>query len=107
MTVFLVEPYMIRPDKQAEFNLHRQRFLKYKEKHPERSKELKSLRSYVQFFGGTYGGRIDMWEFDGLTDYEKFWAKWRKDKELVKFEEEFFQLIDPTTYSINVWNAVT
>jgi len=108
VTVFLVETYMIGPDKQAEFNLLLQRFSKYKAKHPEKFKELKSLKRYVQFFGGMYGARIDMWEFDSFTDYENFFfAKWRKDKELVKIEQEFLQLIDATTYSINVWNAVT
>lgn len=106
MTAFGVETYVVKPEKQAEFMSLYQRILKYIEENPEKFKELKSLKRFIQTFGDICGRHIDMWEFDNLADYENLHKREVKDKEFIKLQQEFTLLIEPTTYSLNMGNTV-
>ena len=68
-------------------------------------KELKLLKLYTQTFGGISGAQIELLEFDSLAGYENLMARVMKDEEMKKIHVEFMLLIDPTTYSMEVWNA--
>jgi len=109
MTVFVVETYVIKPEKQAEFKAYKEKwkkFFAFREK-PELFKEVKSHKLFAQFLGGNYGGYVEMWEFENLADAEKFNNKVLQSDYMTKLYPEFASLIVPATYSMNAWNSVT
>jgi hypothetical protein len=62
MTVFGVETYVIKPEKQAEFRAYKEKwkkFFAYKENRPQLFKEVKSYRMFSQMFGGNWGGYVE------------------------------------------------
>lgn len=106
MSVFVVEIYLVKPEKQGEYQSLIQRLLQYKRQNPQLFKEVKSFRLFHQMFGGLAGAYIEMWEFDSMSDLEKCWTKELKDEGFMKIHKEFMLLIVPDTFSINTWNAV-
>ena len=103
MTVFLVENYVIKPDKQLEFLAYKEKWKKF---FAPLLKELKSYKMFAQMFGGNYGGYVEMWEFENLADLEKFFSKVMKSDYMKKFYPEFASLIVPGAYSMSIWNSV-
>ena len=55
MGVFMVEEYLVKPNKQGENKTLMQRLLAYKKENPKLFKELKSFRLFHQMFGGLVG----------------------------------------------------
>ena len=106
MSVFVIETYVVKPEKHGEYKSLIQTLIKYKKENPELFKEVKSFRLFHQMFGGLAGAYIEMWEFDSMADLEKCWMKESKDKDFMKIHKEFMLLIEPTTFSINVLSAV-
>ena len=102
MTVFLVENFVVKPDKQMEFLAYKEKWKKF---FAPLLKELKSYRMFSQMFDGSYGGFVEMWEFESLADLEKFFGKVKSDY-MKKFYPEFASLIVPGAYSMSVWNSV-
>jgi len=68
--------------------------------------EVKSLKLFAQMFGDITGTYIEMWEFDSMADLEKCWGREDKDEGFMKIHKQFLQLIDPTAFSMKIWNAV-
>lgn len=106
MSVFVVETYVVKQNKQAEFASFWKRFLECKEKNPDTFKEVKSFKAFTQVFGGVSGAHVDMWEYKSLADAEKASARMSENKEFMKLQREFALLIDPAAYTTNVWNSV-
>ena len=106
MSVFVIETYVVKLEKQEELMSLLQRIRKYKEENPERFKEMKSKRIFSQMFGGISGGYIEMNEFDNMADAEKYMAREFKDKGFMKLYQEAKLLLVPATYSLNVWKSV-
>ena len=106
MSVFIVDTYVVKPEKQEEFMALIQRMLKYRKEKPEKFKELKSWKLFSQRFGGIGGAYIGMGEFDNMADAEKYGTRVSKDEAYMKMWQELMLLIVPATYSVNVWNAV-
>jgi len=106
MTVFVVETYVVKPEKQAEFVSLLQKILQYKKENPETFKEMKSKKIFSQMFGGFSGGHIEMNEFENMADAEKYMARIFKDEGFMKLYQEAKLLVVPATYSLNVWNPV-
>lgn len=106
MSVFIVDIYVVKTEKQREFMPFIQRFLKFKEENPEKFKEWKSWKIFRQGFGDVSGAYVEMMEFDSMTDAEKWGARMRKDEMMMKFREEFMLLIDPATHSMKLWHSV-
>ena len=109
LTVFLVETYVIKPDKQPEFVAYKEKWKKYfgyKEGHLERFKEVKSHRTFSQMLGGNWGGYVEMWEFENLAACEKFFNKIMKSDYMTKLNPQFASLVVPAAYSMNVWSSV-
>jgi hypothetical protein len=106
MSLFMVDTYVVRTEKQGEFLQYIQRFSKYKNENPEKFKECKSWKIFRQAFGGISGAYIEMMEFDNMAEAEKWGARMRKDEVMMKFREQFMPLIDPASHSMNVWNFV-
>jgi hypothetical protein len=106
MSLFIVDTYIVKTEKQREFLEYIQRFIKYKNENPEKFKECKSWRIFRQAFGSISGAYIEMTEFENLTEAERWGMKMRKDEEMMKFREQFTPLIDPASHSMNLWNSV-
>ena len=102
MTIFVVETYVIKPEKQAEFTAYKKKWKKFFVKW---LKELKSCKMFAQMFGGNYGGYVEMWEFENLADCEKFFNRIMQSEYPTKLQPEFMALIVPATYSMSVWTS--
>jgi len=57
-------------------------------------------------FGGTYGAYVMLTEYNSLADFEKLNNRVMKDPAFMKLYQEVMLLIDPVTYTCNVWTAV-
>jgi len=106
MTVFIIETFVIKPEKQSEFKSLLQKGRKYMKENPEKFKEMKSWKLYTQTFGSISGAYIGQTEFDSLAEFEKFNARMLKDKEYSKLNQEVIAMIDTTTYSMSAWEPV-
>ena len=106
MSVFVVETYLVAPDKREEFKLLMQRLLEYKQENPKLFGEVRSWKLFAQMFGGIAGTYIEMWEFDSMADLEKCWKREDQDEGFIKIHQEFLQLIDNTTFSMKIWNSI-
>jgi len=107
MTVFVVETYVVKPEKQVEFKSLLQRFLRYMKKNPTLFKEMKSWKLFTQTFGTISGAYVELVEYDSLAEHEKCHARLLKDKGFMKLYEEVMTLIDTTTFSMSAWEPVT
>jgi len=106
VSVFIVNTWIIKPEKQAEFTQMWKRYLKYVKENPEEFKELKSIKLFTQTFGGIYGAYVELVEYESLTDYEKLIVRVFKDEGFMKIFQELMLLMEPGTFSLNVWNSV-
>jgi len=106
MPVFIIETYVVNPEKQREFMSALKKILEYKKANPERFKEMKSKKIYSQMFGDVSGRHIEMNEFDSLADAEKYLTRTSKDKGFMKLYQEAELLLVPATYSMTVWTSV-
>ncbi len=96
---------MVKPEKREKFKYLMKRVLKYKEENPKLFKEVKSWKLFKQMFGGIAGAYVSMWEFENLADLEKCWAKEEKDEGFMKMHHELLQLIEPATFSMEMWTS--
>lgn len=106
MSVFVVETYAVTPEKRGKFKSLMQRLLEYKKQNPKLFEEVRSWKLFAQMFGGIAGTYIEMWEFDSMADLEKCWKREDKDEGFMRMHQEFLQLIDPTTFSMKIWNSI-
>jgi len=106
MTVFEVDQWMVKPEKQEEFTKLLKRSLKYMKDNPKMFKEVKSQKIFTQTLGGIYGAYVALVEYDSLADYERSSKRMEKDEALAKMNKEFMSLIEPTTLSTNIWTFV-
>jgi len=106
MTVFMVETYVVKPEKQEEFMAMIKKWVAETKKNKEKYKELKSYKLFAQMFGGSRLGYSEMWEFENLADLEKLLNRLMQDKEFQRILSEFVSQIVPATWSINIWNSV-
>ena len=106
MTIFMVETYVVKPDKQQEFMEFAKKYIEWKEKHPALFKEVKSYKMFAQMLGGNFGGFVEMWEFEDLANGEKCMNRMMQDKEfMTKLYLEYVNLIVPATHLISIWNS--
>jgi len=109
MTIFLVETYVVKPERQADFTAYRKKLSQWMKKKQGREvfKEVKSYKAFTQRFGGNYGGYVEMWEFENLADFEKCNNKQLQSEYLTKqVAPELAAFVVPATYSVSVWNPV-
>jgi len=107
MTIFMVETYVVKPEKQAEFVTFGKKFVEWKEKNAEKFKEVKSWRLFAQMLGGNFGGYVEVWEFENMAECEKCMNRVMQDKDfMTTIYSEFASLIVPATHSVNIWNGV-
>ena len=106
MTIFSVETLIVKPDKLGEFTAVLKKYEKWMKKHPELSKEIKSVKVFSHMLGGNWGGYVYMTEYENLADFEKSMNKSMKSDFMTTIYPEFASLIVPGSYSTNIWNSV-
>jgi hypothetical protein len=106
LVVFVVETYVVKSEKREEFTPALNEFLRYKETHPDLFSGLRSWRLLRQDYGAVAGMYIEMWEFDNLAEMEKHTDRIFADDGMKKISKGFRQLVDPATFSCNIWSPV-
>lgn len=108
MTVFRVEKYVVKPEKQEEYVAIMKKWADYIEKNKEKCKELRSWKLFSQAIGGNVGEYIEMWELESLADYEKFMHRvfHGQDESVTKIVSRFTTCTVPGTISVSIWNSV-
>ncbi|NIO38211.1 hypothetical protein GTO27_11005 [Candidatus Bathyarchaeota archaeon] len=107
MTILAVEKWVAKPEKQKEHTQIMQKFRKFIKDNPAKFKEVKSIKEFTQMFGDISGMHIWLVEYDSLADYERLNARMNKDKGAAKLNQEWLELIDPTTVSVDIWSTTT
>jgi hypothetical protein len=106
MSVFVVETYVVKGEKRAEFEPALKEFVEFKDGDPELFSGLISWRLYKQEFGAIGGMYIEMWEFENLEEMDRINTRIFNDKGMKKIQNGFHLLIDPATFSANIWVPV-
>ena len=100
----------IKDGKQAEFQALMKKFLRFKKANSKIFEGVKSFRLFQKEYGGVYGSYVEIWEFKGKEEMEKFNARMMKDmmknKEMKKIDTEFQKMVDHTTLTSSIWNTV-
>jgi hypothetical protein len=106
MTVFKVETYIIKPEKQDEYLAIAKKWIVFI-KNKEKFKELKSWRLFSQMTGGNASAYVEMGEFENLANYEKLMERVGHDKEFIEtIVSPWMSCMVPGTYSMNLWKSV-
>ena len=106
MSVFLVETYLAKHEKQAEFRKLLKEFVRFKKETPKVFEGLKSWKLLQQEFGGAGDLYIEMWEFENLSEMERCNARIFDNREMRRIQTEFHTLIDHATFARFIWNTV-
>lgn len=106
MTIFLMETYIVKPDKLSENLARYKKWEAWWKRHPEVCKEIKSQKLFSHTIGGNFGGYVEMTEFENLADLEKFHYKVTKSDFMTTILPEFLSNIVAGSYSIDVWSSV-
>ncbi len=106
MSIFLVETYLAKQEKQKEFQKLLEEFLEFKKENPRVFAGLKSWKLLQQEYGGAGNMYIEMWEFESLPEMEKCNDRIFSHKEMKRINVEFHELIDASTFARFIWNTV-
>ncbi len=107
MTIFVVETYVVKPDKLGEFAEFGKKYIEWTKKRPDLYKDLKSWKLFTHVIGGVWGGYVEMSEFENLADAEKHLNMVMQDKEfMTEIYPQIMALIVPGTLSMNIWMPV-
>lgn len=107
MSKVYVSTYIIKYEKQTEFQALMKKFFKFKKANPKLFEGVKSIRLFQQEYGGIVGSYVEMWEFKGEEELKKFMAGYAKHKEMKEIDTEFHKMVDHNTLTSSIWNAVT
>jgi hypothetical protein len=106
MSIFVVETYVVKAEKRAEFTPLLNKFLKFKKSHSKLFSGVKSWKLYKQDFGAVAGMYVEVWEYENMAEMEKINRRIFEDAGMKKIQSAFLQLIEPATFSINIWSQV-
>ena len=102
-----VSTYVVKYEKQTEFQALVKQFLKFKKANPKAFEGLKSFRLFQQEYGGVAGSYVEMWEFKSKEEMEKVITGLMKHKGMKEIDTEFHKMVDHTTLTASIWNTVT
>ena len=110
MNVVYVSTYVVKYEKQTEFQAMIEKFLKFKKANPKIFEIVKSFRLFQQEYGGVVGSYVEMWDFKSKEEMEKFntrmMEQMTKHKEMKEIDTEFQKMVDHTTLTSSIWNTV-
>ena len=103
MSILLVETYVVRAEKQAEFTPLLHEFLKYKEDHAQLFDGLKSWKLYKQDSGQPATPYMEIWEFESLAQREEVRSRIHADEGMKRIIAQFHQLLESPT-CMGIWS---
>jgi len=105
LTIFKVEKYLIKPEKQEEYMAMVKKWEAYIKKNKETMcRELKSWRLLSDTNTSAF---VEMGEFESLADFEKIMDRIEHDKEfLTEIMSPWMSSMVPGSYSMNMWKPV-
>jgi len=106
MNVVYVSTYVVKHEKQKEFQALIKQFLKFKKANPKVFEGVKSFRLFQQQYGGVYGSYVEMWEFKSKEEMDRFLTGYVKHRELKEIDTKFQKMVDHTTLTTSIWNTV-
>lgn len=96
MSVFVVETYVVKPEKQEAHKASLQKWMRD-------SKKIKEIKSLKVFGNWSDAGIVEILEFASMTDMETFYARVQSDEELKKVNQEFPSFFVPGTRKFKLW----
>ncbi len=106
MSIIMVETYVVKVEKKAEFTPLLNKFLEFKKNHPQLFDGLISWKLHKQDLGQPAGMYIEMWEFESLAKYEEIDGRIFGDEGMKAISSAFHQLIEPAIFSVRIWSQV-
>jgi len=106
MSVFVVETYVIRAEKRAEFKPALEEFLEFKDNNADLFTGVKSWKLYKQEFGGIGGMYIEMWEYEDIAEMDRISTRIFSAEGMKKIQKGFHLLVEPATFSTSLWTQV-
>ncbi len=106
MNKVYVSTFVVKYEKQTEFQALIKRLLKFKKANPKVFEGVKSFRLFQQEYGGVTGSYVEMWEFKSEEDMGKFITGYMKHKETKEIDAEFQNMVDHATLTSSIWNIV-
>ncbi|MCW4005585.1 MAG: hypothetical protein NWF04_03165 [Candidatus Bathyarchaeota archaeon] len=98
----------MKPEKIDDFSEFAKKYLRWREKcNPDLYREVKNHLMIDQTIdapdSGSYGGYIEIWEYENLSDCDKCWSRILEDEELMtQVYPEFARFLAPETHSIEL-----
>jgi len=106
MSVFIVETYVVRAEKREEYEPALKEFLEFKEKHKDLFAGLISWKLYKQDFGAVGGMYIEIWEYENIVEMDRISKRIFSAEGMKKIQKGFHELVEPATFSTNLWTQV-
>ena len=106
MSVFFAETYGVSFDKMDQLASLLTKAGNTMREKPEKFPGLKSYQVFSQMVG-KFGGYIELWEFETMNDIDTLFQTMFTDEELKTFPQEFFGLVEPGSYTTQIWKSVT
>jgi hypothetical protein len=106
MSIFIVETYVVKPEKNNEFLPALNEFLTFKESHPELFDGVRSWKLFRQEFGGIAGMYIEMWEYESMSEMERVNTIILSNDDMKRISQGFRQLIEASSFSTSIWYPV-
>lgn len=106
MSILLVETYVVKAEKQAEYTPLLNEFLEFKKDHPQLFDGLKSWKLHKQDIGQPAGLYIELWEYESLANMEEIGGRIFADEGMKAISAAFHQLVEPATFSASIWSLV-
>jgi hypothetical protein len=106
MSIFLVETYVVKVERQASFTPLLNEFLEHKKNHAELFDGVLSWKLYKQSYGQMAGMYIEVWEYESLAQMDIINKRIFEDEVMKKINVEFHRLVEPATFSKCIWSPV-
>ncbi len=106
MSVFVVETYVVRAEKESKFEPALKEFLEFKERHEDLFAGLKSWKLFKQEFGAIGGMYIEMWEYEDIAEMDRISTRIFSAEGMKRIQSGFHLLIEPSTFSTSLWTSV-
>lgn len=99
VTVFMMDTYVLKPEKVSEYATFLKRYDTWMRSQPELFREVKSVRLYSQTLGHVLDSYCEIWEFESLAGLETWVAKYFVNKEATAWHQEWLGMVVPGTES--------
>lgn len=106
MPVFVLYSYLIVEGKEKEHDEALKKFIQHIMEHREKYGMMKSVRSFVHDIGGEYGRRVNVEEFESISDYDKYRNTAYADEKFMQIHDELMPAFDRKTLEVAIWKEV-